>query len=157
MKAQLDQHGRKFDQILWLRDNLVTEVGSMNVFFVMDHGATLVTPPLDGGDILPGVTRASILELARSEPSWNIKEIQERYPTMDEIAQNIQNGSLTEAFGAGTAALVTPIASIFYQNKPLNLPHTTGPVTQKVFDTLTGIQYGKLPGPDGWSVIVDGT
>jgi branched-chain amino acid aminotransferase len=143
-----------YNQVLWLfgDDDTVTEVGAMNVFFFLvnkDSGRKeLVTPPLSRGDILPGVTRQSILELARL---WDEFDVSERFITMPEIREAAQEGRLIEAFGAGTAAVVSPISCIQYQGVDIDIA-ATGDLTKKVWDEITGIQYGKKEGPDGWSV-----
>jgi branched-chain amino acid aminotransferase len=167
MRAQYEaakQHKGGYDQVLWLfgDDEQITEVGAMNVFFVFQQNGgnkkELVTPPLTRGDILPGVTRDSILTLART--LWQDDLIvSERFPTMPEIQQAANDGTLLEAFGAGTAAVVTPIASIRYRGQDIHIQNpssptttTTGEITQRIWDTLTGIQYGTMKGPEGWSV-----
>ena len=133
-------------------------VGAMNVFFVFrtaDGQTELVTPPLDRGDILPGVTRDSILHLARgwAQDDHGNLVVSERFPTMTEIARAADEGNLLEAFGAGTAAVVTPIECIQYKGKDIEIP-ATGPMAKRVWNEITGIQYGKIEGPPGWSVIV---
>ena len=157
MKAQWQAAQSGYDQVLWLfgEEDEVTEVGAMNVFFVFRHDdgvVELVTPPLDRGDILPGVTRDSILHLARSKWSEDVV-VRERFPTMREIRDAAEAGTLLEAFGAGTAAVVTPIGSIQYQGVDIEIP-ATGPITQRVWNEITGIQYGTSEGPEGWSVKV---
>jgi branched-chain amino acid aminotransferase len=132
----------------------VTEVGSMNVFFVIretdsHESDVLVTPPLTRGDILPGVTRDSILYLAQS---MGLK-VEERFPTMEELQLACESNRLVEAFGAGTAAVVTPIEGIHYEGTTLRIP-ATGYWTQRFWDELTGIQSGRFSGPDGWSILV---
>jgi branched-chain amino acid aminotransferase len=145
-----------YAQVLWLFNDEITEVGAMNVFFVVQDKSTgrpeLVTAPLTRGDILPGVTRDSILYLARSGVLGDI-DVSERYPTMTEIKQAADESRLLEAFGAGTAAVVTPISCIQYKGQDVKIP-ATGPLTQKIWDQITGIQYGKVEGPPGWSVPV---
>lgn len=156
MKAQFRAAQDNYGQVLWLYNDEVTEVGAMNVFFAFrmeeDGGKTeIVTPPLDRGDILPGVTRDSILHLARG---WGDDfVVSERFPTMTEIQRASEKGTLLEAFGAGTAAVVTPIGCIQYQGKDIEIA-ATGPIAKRVWDEITGIQYGKIEGPEGWSVTV---
>jgi branched-chain amino acid aminotransferase len=143
-----------YSQVLWLfgDDHEVTEVGSMNLFFFMINKETkrkeLVTPPLHRGDILPGVTRDSVIQLAKS---WGDFDVSERFPTMAEIQEAAQDNRLLEAFGTGTAAVVSPISCIQYQGKDIEIP-AVGEVTQRIWDEVTGIQYGKVEGPQGWSV-----
>eukprot|EP00546_Thalassionema_frauenfeldii_P014573 CAMPEP_0178928170 /NCGR_PEP_ID=MMETSP0786-20121207/19707_1 /TAXON_ID=186022 /ORGANISM="Thalassionema frauenfeldii, Strain CCMP 1798" /LENGTH=308 /DNA_ID=CAMNT_0020603909 /DNA_START=117 /DNA_END=1043 /DNA_ORIENTATION=+ len=154
MKPQAYAVEKGYSQVLWLFNDEVTEVGSMNVFFVMKdekNGVeTLVTPPLDRGDILPGVTRDSILQLARTRTSLRVEE---RFPTISELIDASKEGRLVEAFGAGTAAVVTPIEKIHFEGKDINI-NATGKWTQKFWDDLTRIQYGHQDGPEGWSIKV---
>jgi len=154
MKPQAHAVEKGYSQVLWLFNDEVTEVGSMNVFFVMkdkkDGVETLVTPPLDRGDILPGVTRDSILTLARTRPELRVEE---RFPTITELINASNEGRLVEAFGAGTAAVVTPIDKIHFEGTDINID-ATGKWTQQFWDDLTGIQYGHQDGPEGWSIKV---
>jgi len=148
--AAANAHG--YDQVLWtFGDNdEATEVGSMNFFIYIitpDGRRELVTAPLDG-TILPGVTRQSILDLARS---WDEFDVAERFPTMPEIRDAAKEGRLIEAFGAGTAAIVSPISCIQYKSEDIEIP-ATGELTQRFFNELLAIQYGTKEGPDGWSV-----
>lgn len=153
MKAQAEAAARGYSQVLWLfgDDELVTEVGAMNVFFFIKNKETqrpeLITPPLSSGDILPGVTRDSILALAKS---WGEFDVSERAPSIHEIKEAAADGRLMEAFGAGTAAVVTPISCIEYKGEDIDVP-ATGPLTKRIWDEITGIQYGKVEGPAGWS------
>jgi branched-chain amino acid aminotransferase len=156
MKPQAEAIQRGYSQVLWLfgDNHEVTEVGSMNVFFVIretdsHESDVLVTPPLTRGDILPGVTRDSILYLAQS---MGLK-VEERFPTMEELQLACESNRLVEAFGAGTAAVVTPIEGIHYEGTTLRIP-ATGYWTQRFWDELTGIQSGRFSGPDGWSILV---
>ncbi|GMH60560.1 hypothetical protein TrLO_g7878 [Triparma laevis f. longispina] len=143
-----------FNQILWMfgDDDEVTECGAMNLFFVVQEGdkKVLWTAPLSRGDILPGVTRKSIIDLCES---WDGIEVRETFPKMPEIKKASQEGRLLEAFGAGTAAVVSPIERINYNGFDINIP-ATGELTSKVWDELNGIYYGDVEGPDGWSVRV---
>ena len=152
-----------YSQVLWLfgdKDGgYVTEVGTMNIFVLMKNEAgetELVTPPLDG-TILPGVTRDSILELARS---WGDFGVSERLFTISELTRAIQEGRLLEAFGAGTAAVVSPIRRIHFDGVDYDVPLDpsdpnagAGPVTKRFWDTITGIQYGRIP--HEWSQKLD--
>mmetsp|Transcript_48207 Transcript_48207/g.145645 ORF Transcript_48207/g.145645 Transcript_48207/m.145645 type:complete len:292 (+) Transcript_48207:958-1833(+) len=154
MKAAAEANKQGYNQVLWMfgDDDAVTEVGSMNVFFFLKNAETgreeLITAPLSHGDILPGVTRRSIIELAKS---WGDFDVIERFPTMPEIRNAAQEGRLIEAFGAGTAAVVSPISCIRYQGVDIDI-NATGALTQRIWDELTGIQYGKIDGPDEWSI-----
>lgn len=146
-------------QVLWLfpegDDHFVTEVGAMNVFFVIETPAgetELITAPLDRGDILPGVTRRSLLELARAKGDMIVSE---RQLGMKEVVQASKEGRLKEAFGAGTAAVVAPIKAIHFKGDDIELPsgEEIGPVAQGFWDQLTDIQYGRVEHP--WSVVVE--
>jgi branched-chain amino acid aminotransferase len=142
-------------QILWLFGNnhQVAEVGAMNIFFVIKDAVTgekeLVTPTLAGGDILPGVTRDSIIEIAKT---WDDIKVSERVINMGEVVQANKEGRLLEAFGAGTAAVISPVKGIIYDGEEIHVPtgENVGEVAQRLWNTVTGIQYGKIPHP--WSV-----
>lgn len=154
MKPAADAAKDGYSQVLWLfgENDEITEVGAMNVFFFLINKQTkrpeLVTAPLTRGDILPGVTRASILDLCRS---WGDFDVSERFPTMGEIQEAAEDNRLLEVFGAGTAAVVTPVSCIQYKGKDIEIP-AVGELTQRIWDELTGIQYGKSEGPPGWSI-----
>jgi len=155
MKPGAEAMKRGYSQILWVfgEDEQVTEVGAMNVFFFLEKkggGKELVTPPLSRGDILPGVTRQSILDLCRQ---WGEFDVSDRSITMPEIKEAAAEGSLVEAFGAGTAAVVTPISAIEYKGEDIEIA-ATGDLTKRLFSALMEIQYGQVDGPDGWSVKV---
>jgi branched-chain amino acid aminotransferase len=116
----------------------------------------LVTPPLDG-TILPGVTRDSILQMARE---WGEFKVSERAITMAEVIKAVQDSRLHELFGAGTAAIVSPIKKIFYEGNDIMIPldpsdpkSQAGPLTRRFADAIMGIQYGEIP--HKWSVLVD--
>jgi branched-chain amino acid aminotransferase len=157
MKPASDAAKDGYSQVLWLfgDNDEVTEVGSMNVFLYMINKETnrpeLVTPPLTRGDILPGVTRASIIDLAKS---WGDFDVSERFPTMAEVVEAAEDNRLLEVFGAGTAAVVSPVSCIQYKGKDIEIP-AVGELTKRVWGELTGIQYGKLEGPEGWSIKLD--
>lgn len=155
MKPQAEAVKEGYSQVLWLfgDNDEVTEVGGMNIFFIFKSKDgdedVLVTPPLDRGDILPGVTRDSIIALAKQ----NGLAVEERFPTMTELKEAASSKTLKEAFGAGTAAVVTPIQGIQFEGSTISIP-ATGEWTQRFYDELTGIQCGRIEGPDGWSVVV---
>ena len=137
-----------YDQVLWLdakEKKYVEEVGSMNICFICD--GKLVTSPLQG-TILDGITRRSVMTLVRDMGM----EIEERALSIDEIFDGAESGRITEAFGTGTAVVISPVGQFTYQDRTVVLGDgiTTGKVTQKLYDTLTGIQYGQLPDPHGW-------
>jgi branched-chain amino acid aminotransferase len=136
-----------FEQVLWLdaiQRRFVEEVGAMNIFFVA--GDRLVTPRLTGS-FLAGVTRDSVLALA---PTLGYA-VEEATVPIDELLADIRAGRVTEAFGTGTAAVVSPVGVLGYKGEEIVVGGGgVGPVTQRLYDTLTGIQYGRLPDPFGW-------
>jgi branched-chain amino acid aminotransferase len=141
-----------FTQVLWLdavERKYVEEVGTMNMMFKID--GEVITAPL-GGSILPGVTRDSVLHLLRH---WGMKA-SERKLSIDEVMEAAKAGTLEEAFGTGTAAVVTPVGSLTYKDKTVTISNNkVGELTQKLYDELVGIQYGEKPDPFGWVVPVD--
>ena len=160
---QREAAGKGYDQILWLYDNVrtgqkeVTEVGTMNMFTFWERESDgkreLVTAPLDG-TILPGVTRRSVLDLAKS---WGEFEVTERTYCVSELTRAADEGRLIECFGTGTAASVSPIESFHFDGKDYEVPLALGKMgelTQRVHATINDIQYGKIDGPEGWSVVV---
>lgn len=136
-----------FDQILWLdgvSHELVEEVGTMNIFFVIDD--VLVTPELSG-TILPGITRDSIVKLAKD---WDMP-VEERDVPIKEIMDAGESGSLQEAFGAGTAAVISPVKEIHHEDQSVTFDFDQrGPVGQKIYDTLTDIQWGRKEDSFEW-------
>ena len=142
-----------YSQVLWLdgiEHKYIDEVGAMNVFFVLD--GTVITPTLEGGNILPGVTRASCIQLLRKLGY----KVEERKLSLDEVIDAYNNGKLDEAFGTGTAAVVSPIGLLDTGDMKMTVNNgEIGAVAQKLYDTLTGIQWGKLPDEFGWTVKVN--
>lgn len=159
IKPQQEAASRGYQQNLWLfgDEGNITEVGTMNAFFVFNRGGKkeLVTAPLDG-TILEGVTRDSILELARERlgAEWTVSE---RYCTISEVAEAAEKGELVEAFGAGTAAVVSPIKEIGWGKKTIDIPlqegKEAGQLTETVNEWIGDIQYGKDESK-GWSKVV---
>ncbi|MGE5583274.1 MAG: branched-chain amino acid aminotransferase [Bacillota bacterium] len=143
--AKAEQKG--FSQVLWLdarEKKYVEEVGAMNMFFVF--GKTLVTPNL-GGSILPGITRASVIELARSLGY----QVEERRISIEEVINGANNGSLTEAFGSGTAAVISPVGSLYFKEKDYLINNNqVGKITEELYTKLVDIQYGRAKDPFGW-------
>lgn len=141
-------------QVLWLygHERYITEVGTMNLFIFMKNkkgGHELITPPLNGL-ILPGVTRQSILDLARS---WNEFSVIERDMTMDEFVEAHNENRILEMFGAGTACIVCPIEKIIYEGKAFNLEaNLAKSLTHRFHDDLVDIQFGRKP--SNWSVAI---
>jgi len=122
----------------------VEEVGAMNIFFVIDD--ELITPMLSGS-ILPGITRDSVLELGRS---WGMK-VSERKISIDEVMAAHASGHLKEIFGSGTAAVVSPVGELKYEETVISVGDGgVGPLAQRFFQTLQDIQYGTIEGPRGW-------
>ena len=140
-----------FSQVLWLdgvERKYIEEVGSMNVLFKI--GGKIVTPALNGS-ILPGITRKSCLQLLRDKGY----EVEERRLSVDELIGAARDGSLEEAFGSGTAAVVSPIGSLYYKGETFVISGGgIGPVAQDLYDTLTGIQWGRVEDPYGWSQVI---
>jgi branched-chain amino acid aminotransferase len=138
-----------YTQVLWLdaaEHKYVEEVGTSNIFFRI--GDELITPPL-AGTILPGVTRDSVLFLARE---WGIP-VNERLITIDEVLQDAEMGRLQEMFATGTAAVISPVGEIGYQDRVIPVADgKTGPLAQRLYDEITAIQYGQKPDPYGWVV-----
>ncbi len=137
-----------YAQVLWLdgvEQRYIEEVGSMNMMFVYED-RKIVTPMLNGS-ILPGITRDSVLKLAHQMGY----EAEEKRLAIEDIMQDARDGKVTEAFGTGTAAVVSPVNRIAYRDQEVTVGDgNIGKITQKLYDTLTGIQYGKLPDPFGW-------
>ncbi|MBE6808187.1 MAG: branched-chain amino acid aminotransferase [Ruminococcaceae bacterium] len=137
-----------YSQVLWLdgvERKYIEEVGAMNVMFKI--GDEIVTPMLSGS-ILPGITRMSCLEVLRKEGY----KVSERLLSVDELGEALKNGDLKEAWGCGTAAVVSPIGELCYKDikYPINNGEI-GTVTQHLYDTLTGIQWGKIEDTFGWT------
>lgn len=151
MKAQDVAGAEGYSQVLWLdgvERKYIEEVGAMNVFFVL--GDEVVTPALQGS-ILPGITRKSAIEVLKS---WGLK-VTERKLSIQELAEAYQNGLLKEAFGTGTAAVISPIGELKYGDLIMNINNNQiGELSQKLYDTMTGIQFGALEDPFGWVVSV---
>ena len=141
-----------YSQVLWLdgiEHKYIDEVGAMNVFFVID--GKIVTPSLAEGSILPGVTRASCIELLRDMGYV----VEERRLSIEEVENAYRNGTLNEAFGTGTAAVVSPMGLLDNGKEKMVINNQEiGPVAQKLYDTLTGIQWGKVEDTYGWTVKV---
>ncbi len=150
LAASREAISRGFDQVLWLdaiERRFAEEVGTMNIFFVIDD--TLVTPPL-GGTILPGITRRTVIELATS---WGVT-VEERRISMDEIADAHADGRLKEVFGSGTAAVISPVDELNYQGRPLPIEPGEHALWKRLKETITGVQFGRLPDTFGWMVDV---
>ena len=136
-----------YSQVLWLdgvERKYIEEVGAMNVMFRI--GDEIVTPALTGS-ILPGITRKSCIEVLRAEGYT----VNERLLSVDELIAALESGELKEAWGCGTAAVVSPIGRFAYGDRVYTVGDGgIGEVTKALYDTLTGIQWGKRPDPYGW-------
>lgn len=152
LAAQVKAHDDGYSQVLWLdgvERKYIEEVGAMNIFFKID--GKIVTPMLNGS-ILPGITRNSVLELCRS---WGM-EVEERRVSVEELIQAQKDGKLGECFGTGTAAVISPVGKLRYKDEVMTIGGgEIGPVSQKLYDTVTGIQLGRLEDPFGWRVVVE--
>ncbi|SER10284.1 branched chain amino acid aminotransferase apoenzyme [Gracilibacillus ureilyticus] len=151
LKAQEIVAQEGYAQVLWLdgvEKKYIEEVGSMNVFFKIN--GEIITPMLNGS-ILKGVTRNSVIELLKY---WDVPVVERRI-TIEEIYESYQNGGLEEAFGSGTAAVISPIGELAWEGKKMEINGgRTGEISKRLYDTLTGIQYGSVRDPFGWVVDV---
>lgn len=145
--AQKNAYAAGFVQVLWLdgvERRYIEEVGSMNVFFVID--GNLVTPELNGS-ILPGITRRTVIELATSLGY----SVEERRISIDELSTAYRNGRVSEVFGSGTAAVISPVGRLRYGEQMMTFNEgQIGPVSQMLYDRITGVQFGQLPDDLGW-------
>lgn len=145
--AQAKAYKTGYVQVLWLdgvHRRFIEEVGSMNVFFVID--GKLVTPALNGS-ILPGITRRTVLELA----SRLGLATEEREIAIDELFQMAQEGKVSEVFGSGTAAVISPVGELRFKDDVVTFNEgKIGHWTQQFYDIITGVQYGTRPDEYGW-------
>eukprot|EP01083_Nonionella_stella_P064181 167054_1 len=165
IRPQHEAAAQGYSQIMWLfpdnktDDYFVSEVGTMNQFFFWKNKQgeeELITAPLDG-TILPGVTRDSVLTLARD---WGRFKVTERPFTMSEVIEAIEENRMIESFGSGTAAIVSPVNKIGWKGKDYVIPldktdpnANAGPLATELFNTILDIQYGKKEYKE-WSMIV---
>ncbi|RKX61873.1 MAG: branched chain amino acid aminotransferase [Thermodesulfobacteriota bacterium] len=140
-----------FTQVLWLdaaERRYIEEVGTMNIFFLLEDA--LVTPELSGS-ILPGITRDSVLRLARG---WGLK-VEERPITINEVLEKVKNKALKECFGTGTAAVISPVGALYYKGENYSINGgKTGDLAQRLFDEIMGLQYGEREDAYGWMDII---
>jgi len=152
LKAQEKAHELGYAQVMWLdgiERRYVEEIGTSNAFFMI--GDKLVTPDPSGGSILCGVTRDSVIQLAKS---WGI-EVEERNISIHELLDAHADGSLKEAFASGTAAVISPVGEFSWAGRNIVVNNgEIGPVAQRLYDALVAIQTGKAPDPFGWIVEV---
>ena len=144
-------HKDGYTQVMWLDGvelKYVEEVGSMNIFFVI--GDELITPELNRS-ILAGVTRDSVIQLARS---WNIKVVERRI-SIDEVYEAEKSGMLKEVFGSGTAAVISPVGHIKFEGVEITVGDgKVGALTGRLFEELMNIQYGRAQDPFDWTMVV---
>lgn len=149
LAAAEEAHHKGYTQVLWLdgvERKWIEEVGSMNIAFVIDN--ELVTPSLNGST-LAGITRDTVLQLARD---WGIR-VAERPISIDEVFTAAKNGRLSEVFGTGTAAVVSPVSELAYKDAKITIGDgKVGPIAQRLFDDISAIQRGLKPDPHGWMV-----
>lgn len=147
LKAQDESEKLGYTQVLWLdgvERKYIEEVGTMNVFFVI--GDEVVTPALQGS-ILSGITRMSSIELLKD---WGYK-VSERKLSIEEVAKAYDDGQLKEAFGTGTAAVISPIGELKWGDKVMTINNgEIGPISHRLYNDLTGIQWGKVEDKFGW-------
>lgn len=149
LAGQDEAHKQNYSQVLWLdgvERKYIEEVGAMNIFFKID--GEIVTPEIQGS-ILPGITRKSVIELCKS---WGMT-VSEKHISIDEVVEAYKSGKLEEVFGTGTAAVVSPVGHLKYGDILMEInDNKIGEVTQKIYDTMTGIQYSKVEDNFGWIV-----
>ena len=142
-----EAHKNGYTQVLWLdgvHQKYIEEVGSMNIFFVIDD--ELVTPVLNGS-ILPGITRDSVITMAKK---WGIK-VSEKQISIDALIDAHDSGKLQEIFGTGTAAVISPVGEMKYGERVINIDGgKVGPMANKFYKAITDIQYGRTEDAIGW-------
>lgn len=152
LKSQVKAHDSGYSQVLWLdgvERKYIEEVGAMNIFFKIN--GRVITPELNGS-ILPGVTRDSVINLCKE---WNIP-VEERRISINEIEEAFNKGILEEVFGTGTAAVISPVGELKWNNKPMTVADGgIGELSHKLYDTITDIQLGKLEDKLNWVVEVE--
>ncbi len=151
MASQVKAHEEGYSQVLWLdgkERKYIEEVGAMNIFFKIN--GKVLTPELNGS-ILPGVTRDSVLSLCKH---WDIP-VEERKISVEELYEASKDGTLEEVFGTGTAAVISPVGHLRFEDHVLMVGDGgIGEFSQKIYDTITGIQLGKIEDTLGWTVEV---
>lgn len=152
LAAQMKAHEAGYSQVLWLdgvERKYIEEVGAMNIFFKIN--GKVVTPMLSGS-ILPGVTRASCIDLCKH---WGM-DVEERKISVDELVKAARSGALEECWGSGTAAVISPVGKLRFGDEVIEIGGgKIGEVSQKLYDTVTGIQTGKVKDDFGWIVEVE--
>lgn len=152
LKSQVKASEKGYVQVLWLdgvERKYVEEVGTMNVFFKI--AGEVITPPLEGS-ILPGITRDSVIQLLKSQDI----SVKERKISIDEVYEAHECGVLEEVFGTGTAAVISPVGYLNWEDREIEINNgKTGKLAASLYDTLTGIQTGKLEDEFGWTEVID--
>lgn len=152
LKAQEIAHDKGYEQILWLdgyEQKYIEEIGAANAFFVI--GDEVVTSQLNGS-ILPGITRDSIIALCKK----NGYKISERKISIDELEDSYNSGALKEMFASGTAAIVSPVGELLYKGQQMVINNNKiGPIAKEMYDTIYGIQTGKINDFMDWTVPVE--
>ena len=151
LATQEKAHADGYSQVLWLdgvERKYIEEVGAMNIFFKING---VVTTPMLNGSILPGITRNSVLAICRH---WGLP-VEERRISVDELIEAQNNGTLEEVWGTGTAAVISPVGKLRYKDTVMTIGDGgIGELSQKLYDTVTGIQWGKVEDELGWTVIL---
>lgn len=151
LAAQVKAHDEGYSQVLWLdgvERKYIEEVGAMNIFFKIN--GKVVTPMLNGS-ILPGITRNSTIELLKQ---WGIP-VEERRISVDELLEAATNGSLEEVFGTGTAAVISPVGHLRFEDNVIQVQDGgIGPISQKLYDTIVGTQLGRIEDVNNWTVTI---
>ncbi len=152
-RAQVEAEKKGFNQVLWLdgvEQKYIEEVGAMNIMFKID--GKIVTPSIAEKTVLPGITRKSMLQVLRDKGYT----VEERKISVDEVTKACKEGKLEEAWGTGTAAVVSPVGDLQIEGENYVINGgKIGEVTHMLYDTLTGIQWGKIEDKYGWTVKVD--
>lgn len=153
LKSQEKAHSKGYSQVLWLdgvERKYVEEIGTSNAFFIIDD--EIITAPLEG-TILPGITRDSVIHLLKD---WGYK-VSERRITITDIYKAYDEGRVKEIFATGTAAVISPVGELCWNDRKIIINDgEIGDISQKLYDTLSGIQLGKVEDKFGWSVCVEG-
>ena len=151
LAAQVKAHDDGYSQVLWLdgvERKYIEEVGAMNIFFKIS--GKIVTPVLNGS-ILPGITRNSVIQMCKSMGY----EVEERKVSVDELIDAAHTGKLEECFGTGTAAVISPVGKLRYVDEVFTINNNEiGEVSQKLYDTLTGLQWGKCEDKFNWTTTI---
>ncbi len=152
LAAQVEAKKEGYTQVLWLdaiEQKYIEEVGAMNIFVRFKD--EVATPALNGS-ILPGITRLSVLQLLRD---WGYN-VNERTISIDEIIDRYKNGTLLEIFGTGTAAVISSVSKLKYKDELVRFSdNDAGELSVKLYDELTGVQYGKIKDRYNWITYVD--